>query len=94
MREICMLRARRRELEPDGRYAALRQLSTLPPVESFWGTVKTELVHHRRYETREEAARDISEYIALFYNPFYDRRRQARLGYVGVSSPRVVDYRD
>ena len=25
------------------------------PMESFWGTLKTELVHHRRYRTREEA---------------------------------------
>jgi len=28
------------------------------PVESFFGTLKTELVHHRHYQTREEAARD------------------------------------
>jgi putative transposase len=49
------------------------------PVESFFGTLKTELVHHRRYETREEAAREIAEYIDLFYNR---ERRQARLGYL------------
>ena len=49
------------------------------PVESFFGTLKTELVHHRRYETREEAEREISEYIDLFYNR---QRRQARLGYL------------
>lgn len=48
-------------------------------VESFFGTLKTELVHHRRYQTREEAAREISEYIDLFYNR---QRRQARLGYL------------
>jgi hypothetical protein len=48
--------------------AALRQLSTLPPVESFWGTLKTELVPHRRYATHAEAAREIAEYIDLFYN--------------------------
>ncbi len=23
------------------------------PMESFWGTLKNELVHHRHYETRE-----------------------------------------
>ncbi len=83
MREICMLRARRRELEPDGSRAALRQLSTLPPVESFWGTLKTELVHHRRYETRAEAAHEIMEYIDLFYNR---QRRQARLGYLSPAA--------
>lgn len=48
-------------------------------VESFWGTLKTELVHHRRYQTRAEAAREIREYIDLFYNR---QRRQARLGYL------------
>jgi putative transposase len=25
------------------------------PMESFWGTLKNELVHHRRHETREQA---------------------------------------
>jgi putative transposase len=33
------------------------------PVESFRGTLKTELVHHRRYHTRAEAVLEISEYI-------------------------------
>lgn len=53
------------------------------PVESFWGTLKTELVHHRRYQTRAEAMREISEYIDLFYNR---QRRQARLGYVSPAA--------
>lgn len=53
------------------------------PVESFWGTLKTELVHHRRYETRADAAREIMEYIDLFYNW---QRRQARLGYVSSAA--------
>jgi len=57
------------------------------PVESFWGTLKTELVHHRRYQTRAEAVREISEYIDLFYNR---QRRQARLGYL---SPAVYAQR-
>ena len=30
------------------------------PMESFWGTLKNELVFHRRYRTREEAIREIS----------------------------------
>jgi putative transposase len=51
------------------------------PVESLFGTLKTELVHHRRYRTRLEAEREIAEYVDLFYNR---QRRQARLGY---SSP-------
>ena len=54
------------------------------PMESFWGTLKSELIHHRRYSTREEAIREITEYIEVFYNR---ERRQARLGYL---SP--IDY--
>jgi len=53
------------------------------PVESFWGTLKNELVHHRRYETRAEAVREITEYIDLFYNR---QRRQARLGYLSPAA--------
>jgi putative transposase len=53
------------------------------PVESFFGTLKTELVHHRRYQTRAEAAREIAEYIDLFYNR---ERRQARLGYLSPAA--------
>ncbi len=49
------------------------------PMESFWGTLKNELVHHRRYRTREEAIMDITEYIEIFYNR---QRRQARLNYL------------
>jgi putative transposase len=55
------------------------------PVESFWGMRKTEHVHHRRYKTRQEAIREITEYIEVFYNR---RRRQARLGYL---SPAVYE---
>jgi putative transposase len=34
-------------------------------------------VHHRRYDTREQARREITEYIELFYNRY---RRHSRLG--------------
>ena len=57
------------------------------PMESFWGTLKQELVHHRRYRTRLEAIRDITEYIEIFYNR---QRRQARLGFL---SPVVYEQR-
>lgn len=53
------------------------------PIESFFGTLKTELVHHRRYQTRAAAAREIAEYIDLFYNR---QRRQARLGYLSPAA--------
>lgn len=49
------------------------------PMESFWGTLKQELVHHRRYSARQEAIREITEYIEVFYNR---QRRQAKLGYL------------
>lgn len=49
------------------------------PMESFWGTLKQELVHHRHYTTRLEAVRDITEYIEIFYNR---QRKQARLGFL------------
>ena len=57
------------------------------PMESFWGTLKQELIHHRRYTTRQEAIRDITEYIEIFYKR---QRRQARLGFL---SPVVYEQR-
>jgi len=57
------------------------------PMESFWGTLKQELVHHRHYGSRREAIRDITEYIEIFYNR---QRRQARLGFL---SPAVYEQR-
>jgi putative transposase len=36
--------------------------------ESFFGTLKTELVSHHRYDTRDEARRSIFKYIEIFYN--------------------------
>lgn len=55
------------------------------PMESFWGTLKNELVHHARYTSRREAIQEITEYIEIFYNR---QRRQARLGYL---SPAVYE---
>ena len=49
------------------------------PMESFWGTLKNELIYHHRYSTREKAIKAITEYIEVFYNR---QRRQARLGYL------------
>lgn len=46
-------------------------------MESFFGTLKTELVHLRKYRTRQEAISDIREYIEVFYNR---QRRHASLG--------------
>jgi transposase InsO family protein len=48
------------------------------PLESFFGTLKAELVYHRHYRSRAEAKRDIFAYIEGFYNR---RRRHSALGY-------------
>jgi putative transposase len=53
------------------------------PMESCWGTLKTELIHHRRFATREQAKREITEYIEIFYNRI---RKQARLGYLSPAA--------
>ena len=53
------------------------------PMESFWGTLKQELAHHRRYATRYEAIREIREYIEVFYNR---QRKQARLGFLSPAA--------
>jgi putative transposase len=47
-------------------------------VESFFGTLKRELIHHRQYHTREEAKQEIFEYLEVFYNR---QRRHSTLGY-------------
>jgi putative transposase len=49
------------------------------PMESFFHTLKTELVHHRQYATPEEAKRDIFAYIEGFYNR---TRRHSAIGYI------------
>ncbi len=36
--------------------------------ESFFHTLKTELIHHEIYHTKEQAKRSIFEYIEVFYN--------------------------
>ena len=38
------------------------------PMESFFGTLKTELVHHREYLDRDTARRDLFAYIEGYYN--------------------------
>jgi putative transposase len=47
------------------------------PMESWFGTLKSELTHHRHYQTRQEAVKEIVEYIEVFYNR---QRRHAKLG--------------
>ena len=47
-------------------------------VESFFGSLKSERVLWRHYQTREEARQDILDYIVMFYN---SRRLHSFLGY-------------
>ena len=47
-------------------------------VESFFGSLKSERLHWRSYQTREEARGDIVDYIAMFYN---SHRLHSYLGY-------------
>jgi len=53
------------------------------PMESFWGTLKVELVHHRRYGTRAQAIEEITEYIEIFYNRI---RRHSSLGNISPAA--------
>jgi transposase InsO family protein len=48
-------------------------------MESFWGTLKNEWVHHQKYRTRSEARTDIFSYIEGFYNTV---RLHSTLGYL------------
>jgi transposase InsO family protein len=47
-------------------------------MESFFGTLKRELVHRESYADQEGARRSLFEYIEVFYNR---RRRHSTLGY-------------
>ena len=47
--------------------------------ESFFGSLKTERVFDTVYKTREQARRDIVDYIEMFYN---SKRRHSYLGYL------------
>jgi putative transposase len=49
------------------------------PMESFWGTLKTELVYRAHYRTRAEAKNAIFAYIEGWYNR---QRRHSTLGYL------------
>ncbi len=47
--------------------------------ESFYHSLKTELVFHEHYRTRDQARASIFEYIAVFYNR---ERLHSTLGYM------------
>jgi putative transposase len=53
------------------------------PVESFFGTLKTELVNHAVYRTRQDAKTDIFFYIEGFYNR---NRRHSSLAFLSPAN--------
>ena len=53
--------------------------------ESFFHTLKNELVHDKQYRTRADAKQSIFKYIELFYN------RQRRHSYINYQAPLVYE---
>jgi putative transposase len=51
------------------------------PMESFFSSLKTEMVHRTRFQTRREAKAALFEYIEIFYN------RQQRHSSIGYRTP-------
>ena len=48
------------------------------PMESFFSSIKTELVHRTQFRTRREAKAALFEYIEIFYNR---KRRHSGIDY-------------
>ena len=53
------------------------------PMESFWSVLKMELIFQRHFATRQQAIREVTEYIEVFYNR---QRIQPRLGYLSPAA--------
>jgi transposase InsO family protein len=49
------------------------------PVESFFSTLKVELIHEQQYQTRQRARQEIFEFIEVYYNR---ERLHSSLGYL------------
>jgi transposase InsO family protein len=49
--------------------------------ESFFASLKTERVFFNNYKTKEEAKKDIFNYIEIFYN---NKRRHSYLGNISL----------
>jgi len=80
----------RRELEAWGMIPSMSRAGDCydnAPKESFWATLKKELMSDRIFATRDEARAAIFEYIEVFYNR---QRIHSSLGYV---SPEAFEAR-
>jgi transposase InsO family protein len=72
----------RRLLEAAGLQASMSRHGNCldnAPMESFFYTLKVELVHQRRWVTRDEARRDMFAYVEGYYNR---QRIHSALGYL------------
>lgn len=58
--------------------------------ESFFHTLKTELVYHQTYHTRSQAKTSLFEYIEVFYNRF---RKHSALGYKSPEQFEQLNYK-
>lgn len=54
-------------------------------MESIWATLKTELTHHRTYDSIASLRRDLFEYIEIFYS-----RQQLHSG-LGYQTPAIIE---
>ena len=71
----------RRRLSEDGITCSMSRRGNCwdnAPMESFFASLKKELVHDEDYATRDEATASIFEYVEVFYNRV---RRHSTLGY-------------
>ena len=59
------------------------------PMESWFHSLKTELVAHKDYLTRMQAKTDIFEYIEIFYNR---SRKHSALGYMNPAQYEIINW--
>jgi transposase InsO family protein len=59
--------------------------------ESFFSTLKTELIHHEKFETKKEAETKIFDYIEIFYNR---QRLHSTLNYLTPEEFEMLDQKD
>ena len=79
----------RKVLEANGITASMSRKGNCldnAPMESFFGALKTELVHRTRFRTRREAKAVLFEYIEVFYNR---QRRHSSVGYRTPAQARI-----
>ena len=57
-------------------------------VESFFKTIKSELIWRTPWQTRNQATREIGRYIGVFYNP---KRRHSVIGYTSPIQYEIIN---